>query len=118
MRQLTATATDNLSNKVKANIIDLQNWIETQSRTINGVYRLSLCSGNRYNFNELVESSLTKDVELYFSYRSRLDECDLIVRLPYSKVVDILAVIKSKQFDNEAILKKILLKFQVTKVTK
>ena len=110
MRQLK-TATPNLSYKVKSNIIDLQNWIETQSRNINGVYYLSLCSSNRYNFNQLVETDLQNDVELYFSYLSRLDECDLTIKMPYSKVVEILAVIRSKQFDNEAILKKILFKF-------
>ena len=109
MRQFR-TATPNLSYKVKSNIIDLQNWIETQSRTINGFYHLSFCSGDRYNFNQLVES-LDNDVELYFSYRSRLDECDLTIKLPYSKVVDILAVIKSNQYSKADIYKKILLKF-------
>jgi hypothetical protein len=112
MRQ--STATPNLSYKVKANIIDLQNWIEYQSRTLSGFYRLSFYR-DRYNFNQLVESDLQADVELYYSYGSRLDDCDLIIKMPYSKVVDILAVIRSNEFDNEAIFKKILLKFQVTK---
>jgi len=110
MRQ--STATPNLSYKVKANIIDLQNWIETQSWVL--VTRNLYTITDRYNFNQLVES-LDNDVEIYFSYRGRLGNHHLTIKMPYSKVVDILAVIKSKQFDNEAIFKKILLKFQVTK---
>lgn len=106
MRQLTATP--NLPYKVKSNIVDLQNWIEAQSWEL-GTRNLYTISG-RYNFNQLLES-LDNDVELYFSYRGRLGNHHLTIKLPYSKVVDILEIIKSKQFDNEAIYKKILLKF-------
>lgn len=109
MRQFR-TATPDLSYRIKADIIDLQNWIEFQSRTIPTAYRLSFC-GDRYNYNELLDNPKSQ-VKLYFSYHSRLDNCDLTITLDnYEKVVEILAVIKSKQFNNEDIYRKILLKF-------
>jgi hypothetical protein len=108
MRQFR-TATPNLSYRVKSNIIYLQNWIESQSWQL--VTRNLYTYRDRYNFNELVDSNLTDDVELYFSYRGRLEDHHMTIKLPYSKVVDIIEVIKSKNFENEAIFKKILLKF-------
>ena len=116
MRHLTATATDNLPYKAKANIIALQDWIESQSwdSCTRNLYTYT----HRYNFNELLSSNMEKDVKLYFSTRGRLGGHSATIKLPYTKVIEILTVIKSNQFDNEAILKKILLKFQVNKVTK
>jgi hypothetical protein len=107
MRQLTATP--NLSYRVKANIVDLQNWIEAKSWDMNT--RNLYTYHERYNFNQLLDSNLTDDVELYFSYRGRLGNHHLTIKLPYSKVVEILEVISSKNFENEDIYRKILLKF-------
>jgi hypothetical protein len=111
MRQFR-TATPNLDERVKSNIINLQNWVKFNSHdlTTRNLYKTTAESTSTYNYNELVES-LDNDVEMYFSYRGTHEKLQLTIKLPYSKVLDILAVIKSKQFTNEDIHRKILRKF-------
>ena len=103
------TATATLPTKVKADIINLQNWIEAQSWKL--PTRNLYVVHDAYNYNELLENS-ESEVKLNFSYRGRLGDRQMTLTIAsYAKVKEILAAIKSNQFSNEDIYRKILRKF-------
>ena len=97
---------NNLPRETRVNIVSLQEWIE---KTSSKKYIFSRQSIDSYNYYELCES-MDNDVDMLFYYR-RSDK-ELRIKLPYAKVVEILAAIKSGKWDDQAILEKILTKFK------